>query len=55
MLSATNASLPATIAVGGRSGAHGLGRDIAPDLVKSLLQAIIAVWDLEEKAAEILR
>jgi AraC-like DNA-binding protein len=52
MLSATNTSLPATIAVGSRTRAHSLGRDIKPDLVKSLLQAIVAVWDLEEKAAE---
>jgi AraC-like DNA-binding protein len=52
MLSATNTSLPAPIAINGGSGSHGLGRDVAPDLVKSLLKAIVAVWDLEEKAAE---
>jgi AraC-like DNA-binding protein len=52
MLSATNTSLPAPLSKNARAGSQGLGPDVASDLVKSLLKAIVAVWDLEEKAAE---
>jgi AraC-like DNA-binding protein len=52
MLSATNTSLPAPVSINARAGSQGLGPDVASDLVKSLLKAIVAVWDLEEKAAE---
>jgi transcriptional regulator GlxA family with amidase domain len=51
MLSSTTKSLPAT-AIAARTGTHRLSPDVAPDLIKSLLKAIVAVWNLEEKAAE---
>jgi AraC family transcriptional regulator len=52
MLSANTKSLPATLAIASRDGTHRLSPDVAPDLIKSLLKAIVAVWNLEEKAAE---
>lgn len=52
MLSATNPTLPAPVAASTGNSSRGLGADGTPDLVKSLLKAIVAAWDLEEKAAE---
>jgi AraC family transcriptional regulator len=52
MLSATPGSLPALASDDANPGSRGRGHDIAPDLLESLLKTIVAVWGLEEKAAE---